>query len=197
MADNKIKVGFAVCGSFCTFSTVFDEIENLLNLGFDVTPIMSFNAASLDTRFGKASDHIQYLETICKKTVIKTIEDAEPIGPKKMFDIVVVAPCTSNTLAKLAVGITDTPVTMAVKSHIRNMRPVVIAPSTNDALGAAAKNIGTLRNYKNYYFVPIQQDDCIKKPNSMVADFSMLYNTIISALSGVQIQPIIKQKPPI
>lgn len=189
----NIKIGFAVCGSFCTFSSAFPQIERLIEMGADVTPIMSYNASSLDTRFGKASEHIKYLEERCNKPVIRTIVDAEPIGPKRMFDILAVAPCTSNTAAKLALGITDSPVTMAVKSHIRNARPVVIALSTNDALGAAEKNVGILRTMKNYYFVPIYQDDYVKKPNSMIAVFDMLPETVQKALRGEQIQPLIRQ----
>lgn len=190
----KIRVGFAVSGSFCTFAKAFEQAKSLVASGYDLTPIMSFSAAQIDTRFGKAAEHIEFLESLCGKSVIKTIAGAEPVGPKKMFDILVVAPCTSNTLAKLALGITDTPVTMAVKSHIRNMRPVVIAPSTNDALSASSKNIGILRNYKNFYFVPIYQDDCENKPNSMIPAFEMLPKTIELALSGKQIQPIIMCK---
>ena len=195
MIDLKgVKIGFCICGSFCTFSDAFKEIDKLIELGADVTPIMSFNASSIDTRFGKAEDHIKYLEEKCNRAVIKSIVLAEPIGPKRMFDILVVAPCTSNTAAKLALGITDTPVTMAVKSHIRNARPVVIAVSTNDALGAAEKNIGVLRTLKNYYFVPVHQDDYIKKPNSMIAVFDLLPQTVSSALSGEQLQPLVVEK---
>ena len=195
MADfDGVKIGFAICGSFCTFASAFSEVEKLVEMGADVTPIMSYNASSLDTRFGKAKEHIEFLEKTCKKPVINSIVDAEPIGPKKMFDILAVAPCTSNTAAKLALGITDSPVTMAVKSHIRNARPVVIAMSTNDALGGAEKNIGVLRTLKNYYFVPVYQDDPIKKPNSMIAAFDMLPQTISSALNGCQIQPLVVEK---
>ncbi len=138
------KIGFALCGSFCTFSKAFAQLERLISEGAEVTAVMSFNAASLDTRFGKAADHIAYLENVTGKKVIKTIEDAEPIGPKKMFDVLVIAPCTGNTMAKLAAGIIDTPVTMAAKSHIRNAYPLVIAPSTNDGLSGTAKNLGAL-----------------------------------------------------
>ena len=185
------RLGFAICGSFCTFSEAFTELERLIKMGADVTPIMSYNASSLDTRFGKAKEHIEFLEEKCKKKVIKTIVDAEPIGPKKMFDALIVAPCTSNTCAKLNLGITDSPVTMAVKSHIRNARPVVIAISTNDALGGAEKNIGALRNIKNYYFVPIWQDDSVNKPNSMIAIFNKLPETVALALEGKAMSPLV------
>ena len=189
--NERIKAGFAMTGSFCTFEKAFSALEELTHKGIDTTPVMSFNAAGTDTRFGKAADHIKRLEDICGKKVIKTIEDAEPIGPKKMFDILAVAPCTANTAAKLALGITDTPVTMAVKSHVRNARPVVIAISTNDALANAAKNIGLLQSYKNYYFVPYGQDNYEGKPYSAVADFTKLEKTIIQAMQGQQLQPML------
>lgn len=192
MADfSGIKIGFAVCGSFCTFEKAFKQAEALVKMGAEVTPIMSFNASLMSTRFGTAEENKRRLEEICGREIISTIEGAEPIGPKKMFDILVVAPCTGNTLAKLAMSIVDTPVTMAVKSHIRNARPVVIAVSTNDALSGSAKNIGALMNYRNFYFVPLSQDDCLKKPASVVADYDLLPQTIEAALSGVQIQPVI------
>ena len=155
---------------------------------------MSYNSAALDTRFGKAVEHIARLEDITGRGVIRELTTAEPIGPKKMFDVLVVAPCTGNTLAKLALGITDSPVCMAVKSHLRNQRPVVIAVSTNDALSGAAKNIGTLRNYKNFYFVPTYQDDSVNKPFSMLADFSLIPQTIEAALDGRQLQPMFAPK---
>ncbi len=185
-----LRVGFAVCGSFCTFAKVFDELKELIALGCEVTPIMSKNAYEFDTRFGTAQQHAARLYEITGKTVLHEITATEPVGPKKMFDVLVVAPCTGNTLAKLALGITDTPVCMAVKSHLRNQRPVVIAVSTNDALSASAKNIGTLRNYKNFYFVPMFQDDCYGKPFSMIADFKKIPQTILEALDGRQIQPV-------
>lgn len=190
----KLRVGWAVCGSFCTFAKAFEELEELVSLGCEVTPIMSQNAYSTDTRFGTAQQHAARLYEITGKTVLHEIASTEPVGPKKMFDVLVVAPCTGNTLAKLAVGIIDTPVTMAVKSHLRNQRPVVIAVSTNDALSGSAKNIGTLRNYKNFYFVPMSQDDCMSKPFSMVADFKQIPQTILEALDGRQIQPVLTQK---
>lgn len=192
MADlNGKKVGWAVCASFCTFAQSFAQIERLTQLGADVTPIMSFNAATLDTRFGTAKENIARLESLCRKSVIASIVDAEPIGPKKMFDILILAPCTGNTIAKLANGIIDTPVTMAVKSHIRNARPVVIALATNDALAGAAKNIGQLENMKNYYFVPMRQDDFEKKPTSVVALFDKIPETLSMALDEKQISPIL------
>lgn len=187
-----IKVGYAVCGSFCTIENSITQIKKLTSTGYDVSPILSPIVCSTDTRFGKATDIINQIEDITGKKAIRSIEAAEPIGPKKMFDILVVCPCTSNTLAKLAYGITDTSVTMAVKSHIRNEKPVLIALATNDALGASAKNIGRLLNRKNYYFVPFSQDDPIGKPRSMIADFDMLEPALISALSGKQLTPIVK-----
>lgn len=186
-----VKVGFAMCGSFCTFSNAFEAAKILSAKGCELTPIMSFNAYNISSRFGTAQEHIERLEGICNKKVIATIEDAEPIGPKKLLDVLVVMPCTSNTLAKLAYGITDTPVTMAVKSHIRNGRPVVLAIATNDALSGCAKNIGMLQNYKHYYFVPYCQDDCTAKPNSLVAHYDMVSDAVVAALKGIQIQPVL------
>jgi len=186
-----LRIGYAMCGSFCTFSGSIEQLERLKGMGAELTPIMSFNAAVLDTRFGKAEDFRNTLEKITGKKLICSIEDAEPVGPKKMFDVLAVCPCTGNTLAKLAVGIIDTPVTMAVKSHIRNDRPVVIAVSTNDALAGCAKNIGALLNYRNFYFVPFGQDDSAKKPRSLVADFNELPETILASVDGQQYQPLI------
>lgn len=182
-----MKIGYCLTGSFCTFSKAIKAISDLVEKGYDVYPIMSENAYSTDTRFGKASEFREKLETITGNPIIHTITDAEPIGPKKMFDIICVAPCTSNTIAKLALGITDTTVTMAVKSHLRNSRPVVIGVSTNDALGACAKNIGILRNYKNYYFVPLSMDDPENKPKSMVCNFDSIPITIENAIIGKEI----------
>ncbi len=195
MSLKGIKLGYALTGSFCTFEKAFAALKALLEAGAEVCPIMSFNAAGISSRFGAADEHIKRLEELCGREVIRTIEAAEPIGPKKMFDALVVAPCTSNTLAKLSNGITDTPVTMAVKSHIRNARPVVLAVSTNDALAASAKNIGMLQNYKNYYFVPYRQDNFQGKPNSAVADFEMLLPAVTAALEHKQLQPVLL--PPI
>lgn len=194
MSLEGVKIGFGLSGSFCTFEKAFKAAQSLADEGAELIPVMSFNAASLSTRFGTAEENIQKFEDIAKRRVIKTIEEAEPIGPKKLCDIMVVAPCTANTLAKLALGITDSPLTMAVKSHLRNGRPVVIAISTNDALAGCAKNIGILQNYKHYYFVPYSQDNYEAKPNSIVADFTLIGETIESALEGKQIQPLIRQK---
>lgn len=186
-----VKIGYALCGSFCTFSRSIEQMKRLKDEGADITAIMSFNAATLNTRFGTAESFRNMIEEITGKPVICTIEDAEPIGPKKMFDVLVICPCTGNTMAKLANSIIDTPVTMAAKSHIRNSRPVVIAAATNDGLAGSAKNIGALMNYKGYYFVPLGQDDSEKKPRSLVADFNELGDTIIAALEGRQFQPMI------
>ncbi len=179
-----MKIGFAITGSFCTISKAIEEIKRLASQGHEVTPIMSENAYTTDTRFGTAQEIRDRITAAAGREIIHTIVDAEPIGPKKLFDVICVIPCTSNTLAKLALGITDTAVTMAVKSHIRNSRPVVIGVSTNDALGAAAKNIGILMNYKNYYFVPFSMDDPINKPRSMVCDFTKTAITIENAANG-------------
>lgn len=194
MSLEGVKIGFGLTGSFCTFEKAFKAAQSLADNGAELIPVMSFNAASLSTRFGTAEENIQKLEDIAKRRVIKTIEEAEPIGPKKLCDIMVVAPCTANTLAKLALGITDSPLTMAVKSHLRNGRPVVIAVSTNDALAGCAKNIGILQNYRHYYFVPYAQDNYATKPNSIVADFTLIGETVENALQGKQIQPLIRQK---
>ncbi len=192
MDFSKTTVGFAICGSFCTFSKVFPQIEKLTDAGARVIPIMSEVAYSTDTRFGKASEHISKIEKITGKNVISTIAAAEPIGPKKMLDALVIAPCTGNTIAKIANGIADSSVTLAVKAHLRNKRPVIIGVSTNDGLGTNAKNIGTLANMKNIYMVPFVQDDCVEKENSLVADMSLIIPTLESALEGKQYQPIIK-----
>ncbi len=190
IALNKIKLGFALCGSFCTFDTNLKLMQKLVDDGYDIVPIMSYNASSFDTRFGTAKDHIEKIEAICGKKVIKTIQDAEPIGPMKMTDIMLVSPCTGNTLAKLANSIVDTPVTMAVKSHLRNNLPVVIAVSTNDALSGCAKNIANLENYRNYYFVPMGQDNHMQKQSSMVAKFELAPLALTYAQKGIQLQPL-------
>ncbi len=187
---NKLKLGFCMCGSFCTLSYCLEQME-VLAAKYCILPIVSEITASQDTRFGKAKDILARIEDITKNRIITSIAEAEPIGPKNMTDIMLIAPCTGNTMAKLALGIVDNTVTMAAKSHLRNARPLVIAPATNDALGGAAKNIGILLNYKNYYFVPFREDEPIKKPKSMVADFSKIPQTIDLALSGEQIQPIV------
>lgn len=190
MEQKNKRIGFAMCGSFCTFSRCFETLEELLKLGYEIVPIASFHAYSLDTRFGTAAEHMRRLEALCGRGVIHTIEAAEPIGPKKMTDVMLVANCTGNTLAKLAASITDTPVTMAVKSHIRNGRPVLLNIATNDALAGSAKNIFSLINYKNYYFVPMRQDDFAGKPASLMGDFSRIPEALEQALSYKQMQPI-------
>ena len=190
MTVGAVTVGFALCGSFCTFSRALPQMQALLDAGYEVLPIMSFNAGSIDTRFGKAADFIEKIEAICGRKVIRSILEAEPIGPKKMTDIMLIAPCTGNTLAKLANGITDTPVTMAAKSHLRGARPVLLAVATNDALGASAQNIGRLLNRKHYYFVPLSQDDSQKKPTSLVAHFDLIVPAVEAALAGKQLQPV-------
>lgn len=188
--ENK-KVGFAFTGSFCTFEKTIQELEKLTQInGLEIFPIMSFNSYNLDSKFGSAKDFIKRIENITNNSIIHTIPDAEPIGPKKMFDILIVAPCSGNTIAKLSNDIIDTPVAMAVKSHLRNDRPVVIAISTNNALSGAAENIGRLLNRKNYYFVPFKQDNPISKPNSVVFDSTYIKRTLEYALDKEQIQPI-------
>ena len=188
---DKIKVGFAITGSFCTFERALKQIEYFVSKGMEVLPIMSFNAYGIDTRFGSASDFISRIESITRNKIIATIRDAEPIGPKNLTDVLVILPCTGNTLAKLACGIYDTPVTLAVKSHLRNQKPVIIGVSSNDSLSASAKNIGSLLNQKHYYFIPMTQDDPIKKPFSIVCDFERAYETVESALDGQQEERII------
>lgn len=185
-----MNIGFALCGSFCTYDRVFPVME-LLSREHTLIPIFSEASFAVDSRFGTAAEHFETVRKICGREPIHTIAGAEPIGPKKLLDILVIAPCTGNTLAKLAHSIADTPVTMAAKSHLRNSRPVVVAVSTNDALAGAAENIGKLLGRKNYYFVPFRQDDPMKKPTSMVADFEKIPETIESAHRGVQIQPIL------
>ncbi len=182
-----MNIGYCLTGSFCTFSKSIEALKELVALGYSVIPIMSETAYSTDTRFGNAVDFQNKIKEITGKEIIHTITQAEPIGPKKMFDVLVVAPCTGNTIAKLANGITDTAVTMAVKSHIRNSRPVVIGISTNDALGASARNIGALHNYKNYYFVPYTMDDCVNKPKSMVCDFTKIAQTVSLAYNNIEV----------
>lgn len=189
-----LKIGFAMTGSFCTFGKCFEQAEILKSMGAELVPVMSENASSVSTRFGSAEDNIKKFSEICGKDVIMSIADAEPIGPKNMTDIMVVAPCTSNTASKLAGSITDTAVTMAVKSHLRSGKPVVLAIASNDSLLGSAKNIGELFNRKNYYFVPMLQDDCSKKPASLVSEFSMLPQAVSAALEGVQLRPIIYHK---
>ena len=182
------NIGFGFTGSFCTFS-IAKGILKEISMENNVTAIMSFNSYNLDTKFGKAVEHISEIENITSNKIIHTIEDAEPIGPKKLFDILVICPCSGNTIAKLSNDIIDTPITMAVKSHLRNSRPVVIAISTNNGLSGAAENIGRLLNRKNYYFVPVRQDNPITKPNSLVFDPKLIKSTLEEALDRNQIQP--------
>ncbi len=191
--DDK-KIGFAVCGSFCTFSKVMPQFEVLKSAGADVFPIMSEMAYSTDTRFGKSEDFIKYIENVTGKEIINTVKKAEPIGPKGYLDALIIAPCTGNTISKIANGITDSCVSMAAKANLRNSRPLILALSTNDAMGANAKNIGVLMNLKNVYFVPFGQDDCEKKPDSLVADMEKILPALECALSGKQLQPMIFAK---
>ena len=186
-----LNIGFALTGSFCTFKRVLPVMRALSEKGYNIVPIMSYNAYKLDTRFGKAEDFRAEVRQITGKEIIATLNEAEPIGPKKLLDILIIAPCTGNTLAKLALGIADTPVTMAAKSHLRNQRPVLLAVSTNDALAGAAKNIAALQNYKNVYFIPYKQDDPAGKPTSVVADFTLTEAAMLEALNGKQLQPVI------
>lgn len=185
------KIGFAMCGSFCTFKKALEAMQALVERGAEVIPIMSETSYTTDTRFGDASFFQDEVKRITGKEIIKNIKDAEPIGPKEMLDLLIILPCTGNSLAKISNGITDTSVTMAAKAHLRNQRPLLIAVSTNDGLGAAAKNIGNLLNCKNIYFIPLSQDDCIKKPTSLVADFEKVIPSAIAALDGKQLQPIL------
>ena len=190
---NVLNVGFAMCGSFCTLGAAVDELKNLKDKGYNLFPIMSPIVQVTDTRFGKADDFKSRVKVICEKEIITTVKEAEPIGPKKLLDVLVIAPCTGNTAAKLANGITDTAVTMAAKAHLRNGKPVVIAIATNDALSGSAKNIGALLNTKNVYFVPFSQDDAEDKPRSCIADISLIEKTLIAAKDGKQIQPLLIQ----
>ena len=189
----KPRIGLALTGSYCTFDTALAAAEQLAER-YDLTALLSETAASTDSRFGAAADHIARLEAITGKPVIHSIPAAEPVGPKDYFDVLAVAPCTGNTLAKLAAGITDSAVTMAVKSHLRGGKPVVIAFGSNDGLSASAKNLGELLNRKHYYFVPLYQDAPETKPRSLAADYDRLEETILAALEGRQIQPIITAK---
>lgn len=192
MRPEELRVGFAICGSYCTFSQVFPVLEQLAERYGAVQPIFSERSAVTDTRFGSASTFVERAEQCTGRRPILSIREAEPIGPQKLLDVLVIAPCTGNTLAKLANGITDTPVLMAAKAHLRNGRPLVISVSTNDALGINLKNIGLLFNMKNIYFVPFGQDDPVKKPTSMIAHTGLIEDTLKEALEGRQIQPVIQ-----
>lgn len=185
-----LKVGLALCGSFCTFHRALAQAEALTAEGMTVTPIFSFCAAATDTRFGTAAEWLRRFEEVTGQPPLLSLTDVEPIGPKGYFDVLTVAPCTGSTLGRLANGISDTPVTLAVKSQLRRGRPVVIAVSTNDALGFSMKNIALLKNSKHLFFVPMSQDDAINKPNSLVADFTKLSAAIRAATEGIQLQPL-------
>ena len=189
MSEN-LRIGWALCGSFCTIAAVCDEMERFVAAGAQVTPIVSDNVATVDTRFGTAQSVCARLSTITGKEPLCTLPAVEPIGPKGWFDVLVVAPCTGTTLGKLANGISNTPVTLAVKSHLRSGRPVVLAVATNDALGASMRNIALLKNTKHLFFVPMAQDDAAKKPNSLVAVWEQIAPTVSAALAGTQIQPL-------
>lgn len=183
------RIGFAMTGSFCTFERAFTALTELTGAGACVTPILSFAAANLDTRFFSAEEVRARLTALCRQKPLVSIPDVEPVGPQKRFDLLIVAPCTGNTCAKLAAGIADTPVTMAVKSHLRNERPVLVGLSTNDGLGANAKNWGALMARKHFFFVPFGQDDCLNKPTSLVFDAGRLLPAAQSAMMGRQLQP--------
>ena len=189
---SEMRIGCAMTGSFCTFKAVFSAWRTLKATGAALTPIMSFNASTVDTRFCSAEEAVKEFEAITGKRPLTTLSAVEPIGPKKLLDALVIAPCTGNTLAKLAGGIADTPVTLAAKSHLRNGRPLVVALSSNDALAQNARNIGQLLAMRNIYFVPFAQDDPQGKPNSLVARFEMLPETVKCALNGRQIQPLLR-----
>ena len=185
-------VGFAVCGSFCTHAKAMEALEQVKARFSTVIPIVSECTAATDTRFGPANELMREMERICDRRVISSIREAEPIGPKKLLDLLIIAPCTGNTLGKLACGITDTAVTMAAKAHLRNQRPLLIAPSTNDGLTASAPNLGALLSRKYIYFVPFGQDVPVKKPTSLVADFSLVADAAQAALEGRQLQPLLR-----
>lgn len=189
--DNKITAGFAMTGSYCTFKKVIVAAEKLISDGIELIPIFSENSTSTDSRFGKAKEFVKTMEEKTGNRAITTIAEAEPIGPKKLCDILIIAPCTGNTIAKLANGIADTTVTLAAKSQLRNNRPILIAVSTNDGLGANARNIGMLLARKNIYLVPFGQDDCYEKENSLVADFELILPACRRALEGKQYQPVL------
>ena len=187
----KERIGFALCGSFCTHAAVLRAFRTLTELYETVIPIVSEISAGTDTRFGTASELLEQIRAMTGQRILCTIPDVEPIGPKKLLDVLIIAPATGNTIAKLAHGVTDTAVTMAAKAHLRNDRPVVVAVSSNDGLSAGAKNIGELLVRKNYYFVPFGQDNAAAKPTSLVADFGRLPETVDAALRGRQIQPLL------
>ncbi|MEY8354547.1 dipicolinate synthase subunit B [Lachnospiraceae bacterium 54-53] len=186
-----MKIGLAITGSFCTFDKIEKEVKTLTDRGGQVYPIFSSNVQTTDSRFGDTGEYIDRISAMTGNKPVLSLEEAEPIGPKGYLDILLIAPCTGNTLAKLANGITDSPVLMAAKAHLRNSKPLVISISTNDALGINFKNVGELFNVKNIYFVPFGQDDPVKKPNSMIAHTNLIADTLEYALEGKQIQPVI------
>lgn len=189
--EKKRTVAFALCGSFCSFSAVLPQIEALRRRGWDVLPILSASAATQDTRFGTAQSLQQTLQTMTGHRPLTTLQAVEPLGPKQLAQALVIAPATGTTIALLAAGISSTPVTLAAKSLLRGGRPVVVAPSTNDGLAGSAAALAALLQRKQYYFVPFGQDDSYKKPTSLKSDFSLLADTLESALRGVQIQPML------
>lgn len=188
---SSYTIGYGITGSFCTFEKTKIAVGELVKLGAAVVPIFSYNVQRMDTRFGGAKEFMEAVEEITGNHGIKTIQEAEPIGPKANLDVMVIAPCTGNTMAKLWNGITDSPVLMASKAHLRNQKPLVISISTNDAMGMNFKNIGNLMNTKNIYFVPFGQDDYKKKPASLIGDLKLLPDTIDLAMGGRQIQPVV------
>ena len=185
------RIGFALTGSFCTYEPVLAAMKRLTLEYETVLPILSFAAAATDSRFGSANSFRARIEAICGRPVIDTIAGAEPIGPRKLLDLLIVAPCTGNTLAKLAAGVADTPVTLACKAHLRNARPILLAVSTNDGLAGNAKSIGVLLDRRHFYFVPFGQDNPEKKPTSLVADMDRIPEAAAAALRGEQLQPIL------
>ena len=191
MNDKDLRVGFAFCGSFCTMSKALAALEQTAARFGPVTPIVSETVASTDTRFGAAHDFMREMERICARRVVSTVAGAEPIGPKGLLDVLAICPCTGNTLAKLAHGVTDTAVTMATKAHLRNGRPLVLALATNDGLSGSAPNLGMMLNRRHVFFVPFGQDDCREKPASLVADFSLVPDAIRAAVKGEQLQPLL------
>ena len=188
----NIKLAFSLCGSFCTLSRAIEQMEKLAESGYDILPIMSFNAYSLDTKFGPAKDFINKIENISGKKVLNSLIEVEPIGPKNLADIMLICPCTGNTLSKICRATTDTPVTLGAKSHLRKGRPLVISLATNDGLSGSAVNVAKALNMKNIYFVPLSQDDPSNKPSSLVSHFDLVDETLQQALLGKQIQPIFR-----
>lgn len=187
----SLTAGFALCGSFCTIDRVLGVMERMANEGWNLLPIVSAPVGALDTRFGAACDTLDQIEHICGRPPMRTLQDVEPIGPKAMMDVLIIAPCTGSTLARLANGLSDTPVALAAKSQLRVERPVVLAVSSNDALAASAYNIAALLNRKHYYFVPMRQDAPHTKPRSLIAVMENIPETARAAVQGKQLQPIL------